>query len=88
MKKQPSINVVSLDTIKNVDEDMIGIKTMSLCRMSQIGLKVPFGFCIMATAFRQYLEANELIGKVESALDKLNLASLLERKLHVKVPES
>ncbi len=74
------VKIIPLNTIRYLDEAIVGAKAMSLCRMNQIGLKVPSGFCIMATAFREYLEANELVSKVESTLDKLNSASPEERK--------
>ena len=74
------VKIIPLNTIRYLDEAIVGAKAMSLCRMSQIGLKVPSGFCIMATAFREYLEVNELVSKVESNLDKLNSASPEERK--------
>jgi len=74
------VKIIPLNTIRYLDEAIVGAKAMSLCRMSQIDLKVPSGFCIMATAFREHLEANELVSKVESTLDKLNSASPEERK--------
>jgi pyruvate,water dikinase len=48
--------------------------------MIQIGLKVPSGFCITATAFREHLDTNNLIDFIKSAADKLNSSSLEERK--------
>jgi len=50
------VKVISLDAVQSIDEAMVGAKAMSLCRMSQIGLKVPSGFCITATVFREDLE--------------------------------
>ena len=72
--------VISLEKIRGPDLPLVGNKALFLARMSRIGLKVPSGFCITATAFREHLETNNLIGFIESAADKLNLASLEERK--------
>ncbi len=72
--------VISLEKIRGPDLHLVGNKALGLARMSRIGLKVPSGFCITATAFREHLETNNLIGFIESAADKLNSASLKERK--------
>jgi pyruvate,water dikinase len=80
LKNQSSVKkVVSLDVIRNIDEAMVGVKAMSLCRMSRIGLKVPPFFCIRAIAFREHLEANGIIGRIESVLDKLHSVSAKDR---------
>jgi len=72
--------IISLHKIKESDLPQVGCKALSLARMKKIGLTVPPGFCLTAMAFREHMEANELVGKVESALDKLNSASSEERK--------
>jgi pyruvate,water dikinase len=72
--------IISLEKIRDHDLPLIGNKAFGLARMSQIGLKVPSGFCITATAFREHLETNKLIGFIESAAGKLNSASSEARK--------
>ena len=44
---------------------------MSLFRLSQLGLIVPPGFCITATAFREHLEQNNLSVRLKAAVDEL-----------------
>ena len=80
LNHQSSVKVVPLDASTNVSESMVGAKALSLDRMKRIGLAVPPGFCIAATAFRGHVEANELAGKIESALDKLNSAPIEDNK--------
>jgi pyruvate,water dikinase len=65
------VKVVPLDVNQNVDERTVGPKAASLFRMMQIGLTVPPGFCITEAAFREHLQANKLIAKIESARNKL-----------------
>ncbi|MBN2455730.1 MAG: PEP/pyruvate-binding domain-containing protein [Sedimentisphaerales bacterium] len=74
------VNIVTLDTHQNIDETMVGAKAVGLARLKKIGLTVPRFFCITTTAFREHLEANELVGKIESVLDKLNSTPPKERK--------
>jgi len=44
---------------------------MSLVRLSQLGLTVPPGFCITATAFPEHLEQNKLLTRLQAAMDDL-----------------
>ncbi len=48
--------------------------------MKQIGFAVPSGFCIIATAYREHLETNDLISHIKSNIDKLGTASPKARK--------
>ena len=72
--------VIFLDIAENIDEAAIGGKAMNLVRMKRFGFSIPLGFCITTTAFRDHLEANDLIGWLESVLDKLNSAPPEDRK--------
>jgi len=63
--------IVPLDTILYIDKTAIGPKALSLIRLSQIGLKVPAGFCITAAAFREHMEQNNLSGRVTAAVHEL-----------------
>ena len=44
---------------------------MSLVRLGRLGLKVPPGFCITASAFREHLEQNKLFARVKVAVNEL-----------------
>ena len=72
--------VVPLDATQSIDRTAVGPKAMSLVRMNQIGLPVPPGFCVLGAAFREHLEANGLITRIESAVDELGMASPEARK--------
>jgi phosphohistidine swiveling domain-containing protein len=65
------VRIVSLDTPKHIDTTAIGPKALSLIRLSQIGLKVPAGFCITAAVFREHLEQNNLFARIKTAADEL-----------------
>jgi len=45
---------------------------MSLVRLSQLGLKVPPGFCITAAAFREHLEQNNLLVSIKAVVEELS----------------
>jgi phosphohistidine swiveling domain-containing protein len=72
--------VVPLDVTQSIDRTAVGCKAMSLVRLNRIGLPVPPGFCVLGTAFREHLEANGLITRIESAVDELGVASPGARK--------
>ena len=60
------VNIVTLDTNRNIDEAMVGAKAVGLSLLKKIGLTVPRFFCITTVAFREHLEANKLVGKIET----------------------
>jgi phosphohistidine swiveling domain-containing protein len=72
--------IISLQKIKESDLLQVGCKAFSLARMKQIGLTVSPGFCVKTVASREHIEANELAGKIELALNKLKSTSSEERK--------
>ena len=72
--------VVPVFKMCEADAASAGAKALSLARLRRIGLAVPQSLCIMATAFREHLEANELAGEIRTALDKLNSASAEDKK--------
>ena len=47
---------------------------MSLARLIQFGFKVPPGFCITAAAFREHLEQNNLLTRLQAAIEELSKA--------------
>ncbi len=63
--------VISLKTAQPINETEIGPKAASLVRLIRAGLTVPAGFCITAAAFREHLEQNNIISRVESTVEKL-----------------
>jgi phosphoenolpyruvate synthase/pyruvate phosphate dikinase len=50
---------------------MVGPKAMSLIHLGRIGLTVPPGFIITALAFREHLEQNKLLTRLNTAVDEL-----------------
>lgn len=72
--------VVPLDAAQNIDRTAIGSKALSLVRMNHIGLPVPHGFCVLGTAFREHLEENGLIARIESTVDEVGTASPAARR--------
>jgi phosphoenolpyruvate synthase/pyruvate phosphate dikinase len=65
------VKVVSLKKVQSTDEATIGPKAMSLARLSQLGFKVPAGFCITAAVFREHLEQNNLLAHLKTATEEL-----------------
>ncbi|MGB2861993.1 MAG: PEP/pyruvate-binding domain-containing protein, partial [Sedimentisphaerales bacterium] len=60
-----------LNTAQLVDEKVVGPKALSLIHLGRIGLAVPPGFCITATAFREHLEQNKLLTCLKAGVDEL-----------------
>lgn len=61
--------VIHLEKIQDADE--VGAKALSLARMKSIGLPVPSAFCVLASAYREHLTANNLVDELRSELDLL-----------------
>lgn len=74
------VRVVPLDAAQNISRTAIGPKAMSLVRMSQVGLPVPPGFCVLGAAFREHLEDNDLITRIESTVDGVGTAAPAARR--------
>ena len=72
--------IISLEKIREGNLPFVGNKAFGLARMKQMGLNVPPGYCITVIAFQKHIASNNLANKIGSALDKLNTASLEERK--------
>jgi pyruvate,water dikinase len=64
------------DTLENNDVSKVGGKNASLGEMIQTlkteGIRVPDGFATTAEAYRQYLRANDLTGKIGALLEEMN----------------
>ncbi len=65
------VRIVPLDTTLHIDKTAIGPKALSLIHLGQIGLKIPAGFCITATVFREHLEHNNLLDRLKAVVDEL-----------------
>lgn len=68
--------VVPFEQLRMTDVDTVGGKNSSLGEMiSQLaasGVRVPGGFATTAHAFREFLKASDLAGKINARLDNLN----------------
>jgi phosphohistidine swiveling domain-containing protein len=65
------VKLLSLKEVRSTDEAIIGPKAMSLARLIQLGIKVPPDFCITAAVFREHLEQNNLLNRINVAVDEL-----------------
>ncbi|OHB80931.1 MAG: hypothetical protein A2Z38_09700 [Planctomycetes bacterium RBG_19FT_COMBO_48_8] len=72
--------IISLEKIRDRHLPLVGSKAFSLARLKQIGLKVPPGFYLTATTFREHIESSEVSNKVQSVIDKLDSDSQENRK--------
>ena len=54
------------------DIALAGGKGASLGEMTQIGLSIPSGFVVLATAFDQFLEDTDLNVEIETILKRVN----------------
>ena len=66
--------IISLQGVREQDINTIGAKALSLARMNRIGLAVPPGFCITASAYREHVRTNKLEPTIENTLDELTNA--------------
>jgi len=60
---------------------LVGSKALGLTRLKKTGMRVPSGFCLTISAFREHIESNKLRDKIQTTLDRLGSASLGERGL-------
>ena len=75
MEKETGI--ISLDKITDADGSAVGGKAASLAFLGKIGLRVPPGFCIPATTYREHL--NNLDSSSKSTLEALSSAGTENR---------
>ena len=72
--------VIPLDKLSLSDLDMVGGKNASLGEMitslSQAGVNVPGGFATTAEAYREFLRNDDLDGRINGLLDKLDADNL------------
>ncbi len=72
--------VIGLDSIQDKDAGLVGSKTLSLVHMNRMGLPVPPGFCITATAYRKHIERNNLVNHITSTIEQLRTVSPASQK--------
>ncbi len=72
--------VILLKAIQDNHISAVGAKALSLARMDRIGLPVPPGFCITAQAYREHLKLNNLVGRIESTVERLSKSSQIDKK--------
>ncbi|MFA7438664.1 PEP/pyruvate-binding domain-containing protein, partial [Castellaniella sp.] len=74
--------VVSFEQLRMADVDSVGGKNASLGEMiSQLadaGVRVPGGFATTAHAFREFLQASDLAGRINARLDALDADDVRE----------
>ena len=62
--------------LRKNDTAIAGGKGASLGEMTQIGVSVPAGFVILASAFDRFLEETDISVEIEALLHKLNLKNI------------
>jgi len=72
--------VVWLDTAQAIGPNAIGAKALGLVRMSQMGLRVPAGFCVTAHVYQDHVKANGIARRIASLLDDIASAPLASKK--------
>jgi len=73
--------IISLNKIRDHHYSLVGSKAFGLTRLKKIGMRVPPGFCLTISAFREHIESNKLGDKIQTTVDRLGSASLGERRL-------
>jgi pyruvate,water dikinase len=72
--------VMPFGNIRHSDVALVGGKNASLGEMfntlTSAGIRIPDGFAVTATAYRYFLEANQLEAKLQEVLDKLDTETL------------
>ncbi|MHC4497995.1 MAG: PEP/pyruvate-binding domain-containing protein, partial [Planctomycetota bacterium] len=66
--------VIPLQAIQNSHAAAVGPKTLSLAKMTRLALPVPPGFCVTTSAYRQHLSSNNIMPKIQAALNNLENA--------------
>ncbi len=64
--------IKSFNKISKLDSASAGGKGASLGEMTQLGIPVPPGFAILASAFEKFLEETDMNVEIEAALDSVN----------------
>ncbi|MGB2011503.1 MAG: phosphoenolpyruvate synthase [Akkermansiaceae bacterium] len=84
-------NVIGLESVSLGDLALVGGKTASLgemiSQMAGLGIPVPGGFAVTAEAYRGFIEANDLQGKIEELLRQYHAGTLALSEAGGKIRE-
>lgn len=72
------------DEIHAEDIPLVGGKGANLGEMARAGFPIPPGFCITASAYRDFLELAKLADPIEQLLRGIERHTLEERALHIR----
>jgi len=74
------VRVIPFDRVRMRDLSAVGGKNASLGEMigelAQAGIRVPGGFATTAAAFREFLAQDDLAGRIERALERVDVADV------------
>lgn len=73
MDSQKQTWIISLGDTAGLDVNVVGGKAASLAEMIAIGIRVPPGFCLTVSAYRQFLASSHLSGVIRMELGKKTL---------------
>jgi len=76
---QKAALVIPLEAIKDCDAAIVGGKALSLAQLSRIGLTVPAGFCVTNLAYREHLNACDIMSYIRADLVRLEHAQFHEK---------
>lgn len=76
MDSQKQTWIISLDDSSGLDVNVVGGKAASLAKMIAIGIRVPLGFCLTVTAYRQFLASSNLSDVIQMELGKKSLSKM------------
>lgn len=76
MDSQKQTWIISLDDSSGLDVNVVGGKAASLAKMIAIGIRVPPGFCLTFSAYRQFLATSNLSDVIQMELGKKSLSKM------------
>ena len=68
--------IISLGDTASLDVNVVGGKAASLAEMIAIGIRVPPGFCLTVSAYRQFLASSHLSGIIQMELGRKALSKM------------
>ncbi|MHC4060057.1 MAG: PEP/pyruvate-binding domain-containing protein [Planctomycetota bacterium] len=71
--------VVPLQTVHDCHAGGVGAKALGLAKMTRVGLAVPPGFCVTASAYREHLKRGDILPIIEAAVSRLENAAAEEK---------
>lgn len=76
MDSQKQIWIISLDGTPALDANTVGGKAASLAKLISQGIRVPSGFCLSVSAYRQFLASSNLTGIIQMELGRKSLQKM------------